>query len=62
MGTMIAENHPKYAEWSFAFDRRHEAERRYKRAQRDKDPAIAAYKPALENAKADYGAICKELE
>jgi hypothetical protein len=59
---MIAEDHPKFTQWSVAFDRRHEAERRYKRAQRDKDPAVAEYKLDFDKANADYEAICKELE
>jgi len=59
---MIAEDHPKYAEWSVAFDRRHQAELRYRRAQRDNDPAIAAYKFDFDKAQAEYEAICQELE
>ena len=61
---MLVEEHPKYEDWSAAFDRRNDAEWEYRAAVMLKEPEaeVAAKKADYDRAQAAYDSICDTLD
>ena len=54
-------DHPKHPEWEMAFDKRNEAERRYREATLMNDKAVEAYRLDFVKAQKAYNKVCDEL-
>jgi hypothetical protein len=59
---MPIEDHPKWAAWRTAFDRRNEAEKRYYEARKRRDPSVASYLRDFELAQEAYDRISAQLD